>query len=153
MWRYGVAVISAVQLHAIKRELKFCADSISSCGISEIHNDDGDLLWWPWLVIRLNTFHQSSIMPKQFIIHYHKCSKYCRAGINSSSKDLYLLRKTWRQNVSVLIEWDKSKMWSWRVCNTFSASLSIIWVFSYLPKFCSKIPKIRKSCLKFLKTS
>ena len=29
LWRHGVAVISAVQLHTIKRELKFCVDSIS----------------------------------------------------------------------------------------------------------------------------
>ena len=47
LWRHGVAVISAVQLHTIKRELKFCVDSISPWGMSEIHNDDGDLLWWP----------------------------------------------------------------------------------------------------------
>ena len=63
----GVVVITNAQLHATKFELKLCRGSNPSPGVSEIW--DGEDLWqWPWLEIKLNAFHRSTIPQKQFII-------------------------------------------------------------------------------------
>ena len=66
-WRHGVLAITAAQLHSTKPELRFCAGSNPALSVSEIR--DGEDLWrWSWLEIRLNTFRQSTIPQKQFII-------------------------------------------------------------------------------------
>ena len=62
-----VVVIATAQLYLTKPELRFCASSNPACGVSEIHNGE-DLWQWSWLEIRLNTFRQSTIPQKQFII-------------------------------------------------------------------------------------
>ena len=60
-------VSTTAQLHSTKPELRFCAVSNPSCGVSEIC--DGEDLWqWSWLKIRLNIFHRSTIPQKQLII-------------------------------------------------------------------------------------
>ena len=60
-------VISTVQLHSIKPELRFYAGSNPARGMSEIR--DGEDLWqWSRLEIRLNAFRRSNIPQKQFII-------------------------------------------------------------------------------------
>ena len=54
-WRRGVVVITTVQLHSTKPELRFSACSNSDCGVSEIH--DGEDLWqWSWLEIFIILF-------------------------------------------------------------------------------------------------
>ena len=65
--RRDVVVITTAQLHSTKSELRFCAGSNPARGVSEI--SDGEDLWQcSWLEIRLNTFRQSTIPQKQFII-------------------------------------------------------------------------------------
>ena len=60
-------VIINAQLHSIKLELRFFADSNPARGVSEIR--DGKDLWqWSGLEIRLNAFRLSTIPQKQFII-------------------------------------------------------------------------------------
>ena len=64
--RRGVVVITTVQLHSTKPELRFCAGSNPARGVSEIR--DGEDLWqWSRLEIRLNTFRRSTIPHHQFI--------------------------------------------------------------------------------------
>ena len=66
-WRRGAVVVTTVQLYSTKSELRFCAGSKPARGVSEIW--DGEDLWqWSRLEIRLNTFSQSTIPQKQFII-------------------------------------------------------------------------------------
>ena len=36
LWCYGVVVITTVQLHSTKPELRFCTGSNPACGLSEI---------------------------------------------------------------------------------------------------------------------
>ena len=50
-----------------KHELRICAGSNPACSVSEIRNGE-DLWQWSRLEIRLNTFRQSTIPQKQFII-------------------------------------------------------------------------------------
>ena len=62
-----VVVITTVQLHSTKPELRFCAGSNPARGVSEIR--DGEDIWqWVLLEIRLNAFRWSIIPQKQFII-------------------------------------------------------------------------------------
>ena len=63
----GVVVITTAQLHSTKPELRFCTGSNSARGVSEICNGE-DLWQWSQLEIRLNSFRQSTIPQKQFII-------------------------------------------------------------------------------------
>ena len=54
-WRRGVAVITTVQLHSTKPELRFCACSNPDRGVSEIQ--DGEDLWqWSRLEIFIILF-------------------------------------------------------------------------------------------------
>ena len=63
----GVVVITTAKLHSTKPELRFCADSNPACGVLAIC--DGEDFWQcSRLEIRLNTFRQSTIPQKQFII-------------------------------------------------------------------------------------
>ena len=58
-----VVVITNVQLHSTKLELRFCASSNPACDVSEIR--DGEDLWqWSRLEIRLNSFRRSTIPQK-----------------------------------------------------------------------------------------
>ena len=58
--RCGVVVITTTQVHSTKPKLGFCANSNTTCGVSEICS--GENLWqWSWLEIRLNAFRQSNI--------------------------------------------------------------------------------------------
>ena len=66
-WRRGPVVITTAQFHSTKPELRFCARSNPTGGVSEIR--EGEDLWqWSQLEIRLNTFLRSTIPQKQFII-------------------------------------------------------------------------------------
>ena len=66
-WRRGVVVITTLQLHSTKPELRFCAGSNPARGGLEIC--DGEGLWqWYQLEIRINAFRWSTIPQKQFII-------------------------------------------------------------------------------------
>ena len=66
-WRRGVVVITTLQLHSTKPELRFCAGSNPARGGLEIC--DGEGLWqWYRLEIRINAFRWSTIPQKQFII-------------------------------------------------------------------------------------
>ena len=56
-WHRGVVVISTLQLHSTKPELKFYAVWNRARGVSEIR-DDEDLWQWSRLEIRLNTFRR-----------------------------------------------------------------------------------------------
>ena len=57
--------------YIIKPELRFCAGSNPARTVLEIH--DGEDLWlWSQLETRLNTFRQSTIPQKQFIIIHHQ---------------------------------------------------------------------------------
>ena len=40
MWGRGVVVITTTQLRSTNPELRFCTGSNSTCGESEIHNDE-----------------------------------------------------------------------------------------------------------------
>ena len=40
-WRRGVVVVTTAQLHSIKPELRFCADSNPARGMSEIRDGEG----------------------------------------------------------------------------------------------------------------
>ena len=67
LWSRGAVVSTAAQLHSTKPELRFCAGSNPTPGVSEIR--DGEDLWqWSRLEIRLNAFHRSTIPQKQIII-------------------------------------------------------------------------------------
>ena len=66
-WRCGVVVITTAQLHSTKPELRFYGVSNTAHGVSEIR-DSEDLWQWSLLEISLNTFPQSTITQKQFII-------------------------------------------------------------------------------------
>ena len=58
-----VVVITNVQLHSTKLELRFCAGSNPACDVLEIR--DGEDLWqWSRLEIRLNSFRRSTIPQK-----------------------------------------------------------------------------------------
>ena len=60
-------VITTAQPDSKKPELRFYAGSNPACGVSEIR--DGEDLWqWSRLEIRLNAFHRSTILQKQFMI-------------------------------------------------------------------------------------
>ena len=62
-----VVVITTVQIHSMKPELRFCAGSNPAQDVLEIR--DGEDLWqWSWLEIRLNAFWRSIIKQRQFII-------------------------------------------------------------------------------------
>ena len=41
LWRHGVVVITAAQLHTTKLELRFCAGSNPARGVSVIHDGEG----------------------------------------------------------------------------------------------------------------
>ena len=61
-----VVVITTIQLHSTKPELRFCAGINPANVVWEIR--DGERLWkWSRLEIRLNAFRQSTI-PQKFII-------------------------------------------------------------------------------------
>ena len=64
----GVVIFTVAQLHSTKPKLRFCAGSNPVRGMSKIC-DGEDLGQWSQLEIRLNTFCQSTIQQKQFIIH------------------------------------------------------------------------------------
>ena len=64
----GVVIFTVAQLHSTKPKLRFCAGSNPAHGMSKIC-DGEDLGQWSQLEIRLNTFCQSTIQQKQFIIH------------------------------------------------------------------------------------
>ena len=67
MGRRDEVVITTAQLYSTKPELRFCAGSNPSRGLSEIR--DGENLWqWSRLEIRLNAVCRSTIPQKQFII-------------------------------------------------------------------------------------
>ena len=66
-WHREAVVITTAQNLLSKPEHTFCAGSNPLRGVLEIR--DGEDLWqWFRLEIRLNTFHQSTIPQKQFII-------------------------------------------------------------------------------------
>ena len=50
-----------------KTKLRFCAGSNSAQGMLQISNGH-NLRQWSWLKIKLNTFRQSTIPQKQFIV-------------------------------------------------------------------------------------
>ena len=60
-------VITTAQFHSTKTELRFCAGSNPTRGVSEIR-DGEDLLQRSRLEIKLNVFRRSTIPQKQFII-------------------------------------------------------------------------------------
>ena len=62
-----VVVITTVQLHSTKPKTRFCTGSNPACSVSEICNGK-DLWQWCRLKIRRNTFRQSTIPQKQFIV-------------------------------------------------------------------------------------
>ena len=63
----GVAVFTTAQLHLTKTKLRFCVGSNSALGMLQICNGH-NLRQWSWLKIKLNTFLQSTIPQKQFIV-------------------------------------------------------------------------------------
>ena len=67
LWHCGVVIITTVQLHSTKPELRFCTGSNPTHDKLEICNAE-DLWQQPRLEIRLNTFCWSTIPQKQFII-------------------------------------------------------------------------------------
>ena len=85
MWRRGVGVITAAELHSTKPELRFCADLNPAYGVSEIHDVEG--LWqWSRLEIRLNAFHRSIIpqkKKKKKEIHHHHFTKFIAGHIKT----------------------------------------------------------------------
>ena len=67
LWHRGVVVTTTAQLHSTKPELRICAGSTPTRGVSKIR--DGEDLWkWSRLELRLNAFRRSTIIQKQFII-------------------------------------------------------------------------------------
>ena len=40
LWRRGVVVITAAQLHSTKPELRFCGGSNPACGVSEFRDGE-----------------------------------------------------------------------------------------------------------------
>ena len=64
--RRGVVVITTAQLHSTKPEIRFCAGSNPTRGMSEIR-DGQDLRQWSRLEMRLNAFRRSTIPQKQFV--------------------------------------------------------------------------------------
>ena len=66
-WCCDVVIITTVQLHSTKPELRFCTGSNPACGMLEIC-DGEDLCQRSWLKMGLNAFQQSTIPQKQFII-------------------------------------------------------------------------------------
>ena len=70
LWRRGVVVLAAAQLHSSKSELRFCAGSNPTRGVPELSEirDGEDLLQLSRLEIRLNAFRQSTI-PQEKIHH------------------------------------------------------------------------------------
>ena len=75
LWWRGAVVITTAQLHSTKAELRFCAGSNPTRGVSEIRNSE-DLWKWLRLEIRLNAFRRSTIPQKQFIIIFIITSKF-----------------------------------------------------------------------------
>ena len=77
LWRRGIVVVTSVQLHSIKLELRFCASSNPARGLSEILDDES--LWqWSRLEIRLNSFHRL-IIPQKTIHHRHHFANFSRS--------------------------------------------------------------------------
>ena len=79
-WPCGVVVITTAQFHSTKPELRFCAGSNPSCGVSEIH--DGEDLWqWSRLELKLNAFRATLIEEEKIIANYILSSKLWYIGL------------------------------------------------------------------------
>ena len=66
-WRRGVVIITKVQLHSTKPEIRFCAGSNPARRVSETRHGE-DLWQWSRLEARLNAFCRSTISQQQYII-------------------------------------------------------------------------------------
>ena len=65
LWRRSVVVITAVQLHSTKSELRLCGGSSPARSVSEIR--DGEDLWqWSWIKSK----RLSSVTILQKTIHH-----------------------------------------------------------------------------------
>ena len=60
MWRRVTVVVTTPQLHWTKPELRFCAGSNPTRGVSEIRGGE-DLWQWSLLEIKLNAFRRSTM--------------------------------------------------------------------------------------------
>ena len=67
MWRHGLLVIINEQFHSTKPELRFCAGSNPTRGVSEV-SDGENLLHWLRLKMRVYVCRRSTIPKKQLII-------------------------------------------------------------------------------------
>ena len=125
IWRCGVVVTTAVQLHSKKPKLRFCAGSNPACGVSEIRNGK-DLWQWSRLEIRLNAFRRSTIPQRQFISStlwfiYPLSTSDCLKGIVISGlcnkKDLQ--EKNRKLRVLFILVWQQNCICKWLVDKLF----------------------------------
>ena len=71
MWRRGVLLLTTVHMHKTKSELKFCAYSNSSCGVSQIC-DGQNFSMWPCVSRQiLKEFTDKSSLT---LLHLNTCS-------------------------------------------------------------------------------
>ena len=68
LWRGGVVVITAAQLHSTKSELRFCAGSNPACGVSEICDGEN---FWQWSRLEIRCKRLSSVNHSAKTIHHH----------------------------------------------------------------------------------
>ena len=145
-WRHGVGVITTVQLHSTKPELRFC---------------EGENLWqWSLLEIRLNDFRCSTISTGTIHNHqhhhnHHWVALFCKMSWNSQENTCaWGLFKEKCKNAGY---WKKDSikpalLWiSQNFQNRFSTSHLQATAFVEAFNICIVTPKISHKYVKYLK--
>ena len=129
--RRGVVVITTVQLHSAKSELRFCAGLVPARGVSEIR--DGEDLWqWPQLEMRLNACRRSTIP------HTQKKNNSLSIQFNSTAGVMKYNSLFWSFDLLSLF------LWNICMCRCFLSYDFIsgsVYVTFYHPKLISLLSK------------
>ena len=130
--RRGVVVITTVQLHSAKSELRFCAGLVPARGVSEIR--DGEDLWqWPQLEIRLNACRRSTI-------------PHTKKNNNSSSIQFNSIAGVMKYNSFLFWSFDLLSLFLWNICMcrcflSYDFISGSVYVTFYHPKLISLLSK------------
>ena len=129
--RRGGVVITTVQLHSAKSELRFCAGLVPARGVSEIR--DGEDLWqWPQLEMRLNACRRSTIP------HTQKKNNSLSIQFNSTAGVMKYNSLFWSFDLLSLF------LWNICMCRCFLSYDFIsgsVYVTFYHPKLISLLSK------------
>ena len=91
-------IITTVQLHATKPELRFCTFLNPNSNVLDIR-DREDLLKWSWFEIRTSAFRWLTIPPKQFIIEKNLIF-VVETDIAPESNNLFILKTIFGSSVT-----------------------------------------------------